>query len=428
MSHKLQPVRGTKDILPEEYRAFHEIGQVAREVGSYYGFQGMATPIFEFTEVFARTLGDVSDIVNKEMYSFEDRGGEGITLRPEFTAGIVRSVISQGLLQHIPLKLFSMGPVFRYERPQKGRQRQFHQINFECFGLADAKADVEILALLMQLVHTLGIQKKVELEINSLGDQASREKYRELLTQYLEKYRTSLSEESQLRLVRNPLRILDSKDEKDKVILTEAPSIAMSYSKEASAFFSEVQEGLTILGIPHKVNPRLVRGLDYYCHTAFECTTSFLGSQNAVFAGGRYDGLVKAMGGPEMPAIGFAGGIERIIALMEKKFAAPIPVAIIPVEDGATKQALLLAQQLRGNGICTEILYNGNIGKRIRKAADKMQAELVVILGEKEMMAGEVTVRSLSKSKEITIKQHDIVRYMRHVMQEVVTVTPEEKE
>lgn len=395
---KLQPVRGTKDFLAEECRLHRHVVETARNVAGHYGFKDIATPIFEFTEVFKRTLGDTSDIVTKEMYTFESKGGDMLTLRPEFTAGIARAVISNGLTQSLPLKLFCSGPVFRYERPEKGRFRQFHQVNFELLGIAEPLADVEMLALADHLLKALGA-KGAKLELNSLGDKESRERYRAALVAYLQDYKTQLSEDSQLRLERNPLRILDSKDETDKKIVASAPLLKDYYTSQASDFFIEVLEGLKALDIAYTVNPRLVRGLDYYCHTAFEFTSDAFGGSKAVLAGGRYDGLMEIMGGPSMPAIGFAGGIERLAALVDVTLEEPRPVAIIPIGKEAEKQALLLAMQLRREGVYVELSYGGNIGKRLKKAA-KDKAFLAVIFGDDEMQRSVVKLRDLDKGEE----------------------------
>ncbi|MCC7259527.1 MAG: histidine--tRNA ligase, partial [Alphaproteobacteria bacterium] len=311
---KLQPVRGTHDILPEEGRKRRFITETAREIASRYGFDEFATPVFEFTDVFARTLGDVSDIVSKEMYSFTDRGGESITLRPEFTAGLARAFLSNGLQQNTPVKAFCHGPVFRYERPQKGRMRQFHQIDAEIIGVAGPQADIEVIALADHILRTLGVAP-ITLELNSLGDVESRKAHRAALVEYFTGHQAALSEDSKARLTKNPLRILDSKDEGDRKIVADAPVLTEYFNEASQEFFAAVKEGLTALGIAYTINPRLVRGLDYYCHTVFEFTTTALGAQNAVLAGGRYDGLMAQMGGPETPAIGWAAGIERLTEL-----------------------------------------------------------------------------------------------------------------
>ena len=292
--------------------------ETGRAVAARYGYAEVATPIFEFTEVFARTLGETSDVVTKEMYSFTDRGGEALTLRPEYTAGVARAFISGALGQNLPVKLFCSGPMFRYERPQKGRLRQFHQIDVEVIGAPEPLADVEVIALGAQILRALGLAEHVRLELNTLGDPESRQAYRDRLVGYLSAYRDRLSPDSQARLERNPLRILDSKDEGDREILKGAPTLDASLNEASKAFFAGVRAGLDALGIAYAINPMLVRGLDYYTHTAFEFTTDRLGAQGAVLAGGRYDGLVAAMGGPDTPGIGWAAGVERLAMLLDE--------------------------------------------------------------------------------------------------------------
>lgn len=400
---KLQPVRGTHDLLAEEFRLFEYVVKTAKDTASLYGFQQIATPIFEFTEVFKRTLGEESDVVGKEMYTFDDRGGESLTLRPEFTAGIARAFISGGLQQQVPLKLFATGPLFRYERPQKGRMRQFHQINFEVLGAAEPLADIEAISMGWHVLQSLGITDKIKLEINSLGDGASREQYREALVKYLSQFKDKLSEDSQRRLTTNPMRILDSKNEGDKEIVKDAPIISEYYSDEARAFFAVVTSGLKALSIPYSINPRLVRGLDYYCHTAFEFTTDALGSQNAVLAGGRYDGLIGTMGGPETPAVGFAGGIERLMALANKTIPAKRPIVIIPIGQAAEEQAIGLAAELRKSGFYIELGYSGNVKKRFKKA-DGLNASAAIVFGDNEIQNGMVKLKDFDGSGEEEVK------------------------
>ena len=328
---KLQPVRGTHDLLPDRARAFRRVADAARTVAGRYGYHEMATPIFEFSEVFKRTLGDTSDIVTKEMYTFTDRSGAEVTLRPEGTAGVARAVISGGLAQRMPLKYFYAGPMFRYERPQKGRLRQFHQIGVELLGVGEPIGDVEVIALGAAILEELGVAGQTRLELNTLGNTGSREAYRGVLVDYLEARRDELSEDSISRLARNPLRILDSKNPGDRTVVAEAPLLADSLDAESADFFASVRAGLDRLGIAYTLNPRLVRGLDYYCHTAFEFTTDALGAQGAVIAGGRYDGLVAQMGGPQTAGIGWAGGIERLSMLADEPEPPPRPIALVPV-------------------------------------------------------------------------------------------------
>ncbi|MEM9685097.1 MAG: histidine--tRNA ligase, partial [Pseudomonadota bacterium] len=390
----LQPVRGTHDLLPDDARRHRHVIESARSIAARFGYQEMATPIFEVTEVFKRTLGDTSDIVTKEMYTFETKGGESITLRPENTASVARAFISGGLAQNLPLKFFYAGPMFRYERPQKGRQRQFHQIGIELLGVPQPLGDVEIIAAGAEILEDLGVINKTKLEINTLGDTLSRDAYRTALVSYLSDFRADLSEESRDRLDRNPLRVLDSKDKRDRVIVAEAPKFQDHLTDEARGFFETVLEGLTRLGIGYEINQRLVRGLDYYCHTAFEFTTDALGAQGAVIAGGRYDGLIGQMGGPATPGIGWAGGIERLALLSEAEIDAPRPVAVIPIGEAAEAEALLIAQRLRHAGHTVELGFGGNMSKRMKRA-NKVNARAAVILGEDELSRSEATIRDL---------------------------------
>ena len=405
----LQPVRGTHDLLPEESRAHRRVEATAAGVAARYGFGEIITPIFEFTEVFARTLGDTSDVVTKEMYTFTDRSGDSLTLRPEGTAGVARAFISNGLAQSLPLKLFYRGPMFRHERPQKGRLRQFHQVGVELLGVETPLADVEVIALAARLLDELGLGGQVTLELNSLGDAASRAAYREALTAYLSRYRADLSEDSRLRLERNPLRVLDSKDEGDRRIVADAPPIAASLTAEAAGFFADVTGGLDELGIPFVVNPRLVRGLDYYSHTAFEFTTTALGAQGTVLAGGRYDELIAQMGGPRTPGIGWAAGVERLAMLTGAVPAPARPVAVVPMGDPLA--ALAVADKLRRAGIVAEMGYSGNLKKRMARAV-KLNARYAVILGEDEAARGAVTLRDLDDNSQQEVALAGLVSHL----------------
>ncbi|MBC7799561.1 MAG: histidine--tRNA ligase, partial [Gemmatimonadaceae bacterium] len=315
---ELQPVRGTRDLIGEDQRRHAHVIDTARRVAALYGLDEWATPIFEDTAVFARTLGDTSDVVTKEMYTFDDRGGDSVTLRPEGTAGICRALVSNGLTQSLPQKVFYAGPMFRYERPQKGRYRQFHQIGAELIGPAEPLADAEVIALGWHILQALGVADDVVLELNTLGDAPSRAAYRESLVAYFGAHRDALSADSRDRLGRNPLRILDSKDAGDRAIVADAPTIQPSLTPDAAAFFDTLRAHLTLMAVPFVENPRIVRGLDYYSHTAFEFVTDRLGAQGTVMAGGRYDGLVEEMGGPPTPSVGWAAGMERLALLMEE--------------------------------------------------------------------------------------------------------------
>lgn len=416
MSKVLQPVRGTHDILPEEADRRRFITGLARRRAALYGYREMATPVFEFSEVFHRTLGETSDVIGKETYSFEDRGGESLTLRPEFTAAVVRAFLSNGMQQELPCKFFYHGPAFRYERPQKGRQRQFHQFGVEMLGVAEPQADVEMIALGWDILEHLGLREHITLQINTLGTSASRQKLRSDLQKALYPYLAKLSEDSQVRLERNPLRILDSKNPGDRetIAVSGTAAIVKDYisGPEVKPFYDEVKTGLEALGIPYTENPNLVRGLDYYCHTVFEFTCEGLGAQDTVLAGGRYDGLVELMGGPPTPGIGFAAGIERLLLAVD--FAnhpqfpkAARPVAIIPLGDAAERQAMILAQALRGQDIPVELGATGNMQKRMKRA-NKVNAVAAVILGEDELAKGIATLKDLDSGSQSEVKLRDL--------------------
>lgn len=396
---KLQPVRGTHDLLGEDHRRHHEVVQVSGEIAGRYGFEEIVTPIFEFTEVFKRTLGDTSDVVTKEMYTFEDRGGESITLRPEGTAGVVRALISGGLSQDLPLKFFYAGPMFRYERPQKGRQRQFHQIGVELLGVPEPQGDIEVIACGQHILEALGVAKDTTLEINTLGDGDSRKAYRDALVSYFSGHKERLSADSLMRLERNPMRILDSKDEGDRSLVADAPRFSDYINDASRAFFATVCEGLQALGIRFTLNDRLVRGLDYYCHTAFEFTTTALGAQGTVMGGGRYDGLVETMGGPATAGVGWAAGIERLALLLAQAPGLRRPISVVPGGAAGEARALVLAQQLRQAGHVVDLFYRGNVGRRMKRA-NKVSARVAVILGEDELARGAATVRDLDSGQQ----------------------------
>jgi len=363
------------------------------------------TPVFEFTEVFARTLGETSDVVSKEMYTFTDRGGESLTLRPENTAGVARALISGGLTQSLPLKFFYRGPMFRYERPQKGRLRQFHQIGVELLGVEGPQADIEVIAVGWHILEKLGLSEHITVEINSLGDTESRNAYRAALVEYLSGFKDKLSADSRERLERNPLRVLDSKDEGDKAIVANAPLLIDYLNPASKEFFEKVQAGLALLGVPVKVNPKLVRGLDYYSHTAFEFITSALGAQGTVMAGGRYDGLVGQMGGPATPGIGWAAGVERLSMLLGEIEALRRPIAVIPMGEGDA--ALLVSHKLRHAGFSVELGYSGNMKKRLMRA-NKANARAAVILGEDELSRQAATVRDLDSGEQEEVPLSDL--------------------
>ncbi|QLH40485.1 MAG: histidine--tRNA ligase [Defluviicoccus sp.] len=390
----MRTVRGTRDLLPEDSRRLRMVEERAWQAARRCGYGEFSTPIFEFTDVFARTLGDTSDVVTKEMYTFEDRGGDSLTLRPENTAGIVRAFLSNKLAQRLPLRVFYRGPMFRYERPQKGRLRQFHQVGVELLGVADPLADAEVITLADDFLSTLGLASAPVLEINTLGDTASRAVYRERLVDYLEQRRDRLSADSLARLERNPLRVLDSKDAADKDVVAEAPMLSESLTDEARRFFDAVLSGLAGAGISWRLNTRLVRGLDYYCHTTFEFVSDALGAQGTVLAGGRYDGLVEQMGGPSTPGVGWAAGVERLMMLAGADATALRPVAMIALGPEQGGAAMRLARQLRAQGHVVELAFGNSLGKQL-KWANKANARLAVIIGSNELAREVAAVRDL---------------------------------
>ena len=409
---KLQNVRGTYDLYGEAKRKMKKVTSVGSEVVEKYGFEEIETPIFEFTEVFSRNLGETSDVVTKEMYCFEDRGGESLTLRPEGTAGVVRSFVSEGMQQNLPVKLYYSGPMFRYERPQKGRQRQFTQFGCELLGVETPQADIEVIAMAYEFLEKLGLTGSVTVEINSLGDRESRDAYREKLVAYLKSRYDELSEDSKTRLERNPLRVLDSKEECDKAVVEDAPLYKDSLNEASSAFFNAVLKGLDNLGIKYKVNDRRVRGLDYYSHTVFELVTDKLGSQGTVLAGGRYDGLVEQMGGGKVAGIGWACGVERLSMLLEADVSLPRPIAVIPVGEDVNDKAVEIAYQLRRAGFRVEHGYSGNLKKRMMKA-NKVNAVKAVIIGSDELSKGEATLKDLDSGAQKNVALDKIVEELR---------------
>ncbi len=399
---KIQNVRGTYDLYGEAKRKAKKVIAVGSGTVEKYGFEEIETPIFEFTEVFSRNLGDTSDIVTKEMYCFQDRGGESLTLRPEGTAGVVRSFISEGMQQNLPVKLYYAGPMFRYERPQKGRQRQFTQFGCELLGVETPQADIEVIAMAYEFIESLGLNGSVTVEINSLGDAESRNNYRAKLVAYLKEHFDELSEDSKNRLDKNPLRVLDSKEECDKAVVAGAPLYADSLNEASAKFFADVLQGLDNLGIKYRVNNRLVRGLDYYSHTVFELVTDKLGAQGTVLAGGRYDGLIEQMGGGKVAGIGWACGVERLSMLLEADTSLPRPIAVIPVGEDTNAEAIKIAYSLRRAGYRVEHSYSGNLKKRMIKA-NKANAYKAVIIGSDELASNQVTLKDLDSGEQKTV-------------------------
>ncbi|ATU72583.1 histidine--tRNA ligase [Komagataeibacter rhaeticus] len=408
----LQPVRGTHDLIGEERRRFNHVVETARRIVSLYGFDEWSTPIFEDTRVFSRSLGDTSDVVSKEMYTFEDRGGESLTLRPEGTAAICRALVTNGLTQSLPQKVFYAGPMFRYERPQKGRYRQFHQIGAELLGAAEPLADAEIIAMGRDVLGALGIGDEVVLELNTLGDTASRDAWRTALITYFSDRRDDLSADSQTRLERNPLRILDSKAQQDRALVADAPTIDQFLTPEAQEFWDGLRRTLDVMGVPFRHNPRIVRGLDYYGHTAFEFVTERLGAQGTVLAGGRYDGLVAEMGGPATPAIGWAGGIERLSMLLAESPADPRPVAVIPMGADAQAAGLTVLQAIRAAGIRAETSYRGNMKRRMERA-NRMNATHAIVVGSDEIARGVVQVKDLDSGQQAEVAMDGVADFLR---------------
>ena len=390
-------VRGTQDIFGDEQRRFAHVLDTFERVRRLYCFGRVEVPVFEATEVFARSIGETTDVVSKEMYTFADRGGDSITLRPEFTAGIARAFLTNGWQQHAPMKLATSGPVFRYERPQKGRFRQFHQIDAEVIGAAEPAADVELLVMADQLLHELGIADGVTLQLNTLGDAATRDAWRAALVAHFEAHRDALSEESLARLAKNPLRILDSKDPRDRPVADSAPDIDAYLTMEARGFFDAVTAGLDAAGVKWTRNPRLVRGLDYYRHTAFEFTTDRLGAQGTVLAGGRYDGLIGSLGGPETPGVGWAAGVERL-AMLVAELAEGLRVEVIPDAPHLEIDAHAAAATLRSAGIAANVSYRGSAKDRSTRARKRSDTLLLYVRadGRLNLNVGSVQVDDIA--------------------------------
>ena len=415
MNNKLQAVRGTHDHLHIDMYNYNYIVNIVSRISAYYGFKPISTPIFEFSNVFKRTLGESSDIVTKEMYTFKDKGEEDITLRPEGTAGVVRAIISNGLAQEMPFKAFYHGPMFRYERPQKGRLRQFHQVGVELLGVKKEQADVEVIACANQVIKELNIHKSSKLNINSLGNIDDRKKYIKDLADYLKNYKNKLSKDSLIRLEKNPLRILDSKSEDDISIIKNAPRLNEYLDNSSRESFKLVLEGLENLNIKYVINENLVRGLDYYNDTTFEFITDKLGSQSAIIAGGRYDGLMKQMGGPDIPGIGWAGGIERLILLSTIKIMKNKHISIIPVGEENNNICFDLAQRLREKNISVEMSYSGNLKKRL-KNANKLSSNYAIIIGTEEINNNSALVRNLETGKQDKVTLSKIIKHIEKIL------------
>lgn len=410
MSQRIKAIRGMNDILPKDSTVWQFLESRARQLLTQYGYGEIRMPIVEYTDLFKRSIGEVTDIVEKEMYTFEDRNGESLTLRPEGTAGCVRAGEEHGLLYNQVQRLWYCGPMFRYEKPQKGRYRQFHQIGVETFGIATPDIDAELIIMTARLWRELGLFDHVTLQLNSLGSTESRARYRAALVDYLSAHRAQLDEDSQRRLDSNPLRILDSKDAGTQAILTNAPSLLDYLDDDSRQHFEQLQALLTAAGVPFEINPRLVRGLDYYCKTVFEWVTRSLGAQGTVCAGGRYDGLVEQLGGKATPAVGFAMGMERLVLLLEVagavKHLSAAPDVYVVSEDAAA--ALLLAERLRSEVPQLKVLCHcgGGKFKKQMKRADDVGARFALILGESEIRSAQVGIKFLREAREqITLDQ-----------------------
>ncbi len=400
MSKGLKSIRGMHDITPDQSHEWRALERTVATILDRYGYRQMRMPIVENTALFKRSIGEVTDIVEKEMYTFEDRNGDSLTLRPEGTAGCVRACIQHGLLHNQQQRLWYQGPMFRHERPQKGRYRQFHQIGVETFGVAGPEAEAELIAMTARMWRELGLPE-VELQLNTLGSPEARERYREQLVAYFSAHRDQLDADSLRRLDSNPLRILDSKNPEMQSLIEAAPAIADSLDPESAEHFERLQAMLDAIGVAYRINPRLVRGLDYYTRTVFEWVTTRLGAQGTVCAGGRYDGLVAQLGGRPTPAAGFAMGVERLLELLREAGAAPSPVApqayLVAVGEGADRAAAALAEKLRNDlpALRLQVNLGGGSFKSQFKRADKSGAQVALILGEEEMRTGQVVIKRL---------------------------------
>mgnify|MGYP006093384231 CR=1 FL=1 len=396
---KIQPVRGTHDLFGDQLLKYKKIQDIVNKYAKLYDFNEIVTPIFESTDLFKKPLGEHSDVVLKEMYTFIDRNESSLTLRPEHTTPMLRASISNNFLEKLPQKLYGIGPVFRRERPQKGRYRQFNQINFEILGTQDAMADVDIILLADSILKNLCPNKKINLHINSLGDKNTLKVFKSALTNYFSKYINEISEESKNKIKTNPIRILDSKNLKDIEINKSAPKIAEFYSDFAKNLFEEVKELLSEVSVDFIIDPQLVRGLDYYCHTVFEFKTDELGSQDTLIGGGRYDGLIKLLGGSDVPGVGWAGGIERIIMLMQNLSIKEKKIYLIVIDEKSKKYGLKIATELRNNNINVYSDYKYNLKKSLSKA-NQLNFQKAIIIGEDEVRNNTYIIKNLNKNTQ----------------------------
>ncbi len=418
-SQAIQAIRGMHDVLPEQSPLWHYVENNIREVLSAYGYQEIRLPIVEKTALFKRAIGEVTDIVEKEMYTFEDRNGDSLTLRPEGTAGCLRACLEHGLLHNKVHRLWYLGPMFRHERPQKGRYRQFYQLGVETYGMAAADIDTEIITLATRLWKKLGIQDKLQLQLNSLGTTEERVLYREKLVEYFKNHQDELDEDSQRRLITNPLRVLDTKNPAMKNVVENAPSLMDYLGDDSRAHFQTLTDNLDNLGISYQINPRLVRGLDYYSKTVFEWVTDELGAQGTVCAGGRYDGLIEQLGGKNNYAIGFALGMERLLSLIELltdvPIAASVDVYMIRVGEQAERQGLLFAEKIRDEYPNLKLQVNCNEGsfKSQFKKADKSGAKFAIIIGEDEVKNNQVAIKFLREIQpQKTLSYEEVIEFL----------------
>ena len=394
---KIQPVRGTHDLYNQNLIKYNHVLKIVNRLAKVYCFDEIITPIFETTELFRKPLGKFSDVVLKEMYTFEDRNNSSLTLRPEYTTPMIRSAISNNLLEKVPQKLYGIGPMFRRERPQKGRYRQFNQINFEILGTHDISADIELIILANNFLKNLLPEKKINLFINSLGDKDTLSNFSTALSNYFKQNEKKLTEESQSKIISNPIRILDSKDPADNEINVNAPKISDFYSNEAKEKFSNIQEILKDMSVDFSIDMNLVRGLDYYCHTVFEFKTLDLGSQDTLIGGGRYDGLTKLLGGPDIPGVGWAGGIERLIMLMDDIKPLQKTIHLIIINESFKEYGLKVANQLRQKNINIHFDYKYNLKKSLSNA-NQLGARYAIIIGEEEVKKNLCTLKDLNKN------------------------------
>ena len=406
---KFRTVRGVHDLLPETLSKHNLVINEGLNTSSKYCYSQIDVPIFEFAEVFTKPLGKTSDIVTKENYTFEDRSGDLLMLRPEGTSGVVRALLNAGLTQDLPQRFSYFGPMFRYERPQKGRLRQFNQFGIELLGISSSMADIEVISVGYEFLKKLNIKGNVCLKINSLGDHDSRTNYKKVLVDYLNDFKFELSDESLKRLLENPLRILDSKSEVDQKILVKAPNVLDYLNEESKERFERVCEGLKYLNIPYEIDKNLVRGLDYYCHTAFEFITNDLGAQGTVLAGGRYDGLSKILGGLDLPGVGWAAGIERLALMLDNKYNNYPDVVLMGLSDNFNMFLLPIIQQLIRSGIKTETLYTGSVSKKFKRA-NKLNASFVIIIGEDEVNKNVIKLKNLKSGDQENITLNEAIK------------------